>query len=120
MTMTRRGKTFRDLVNDAKTRIKEVTIDELKQWLSDKKDIVIVDVREQSDYAAGCVPGAVHCSRGVLELDIDDVVPDQNKTIITVCGGGSRSALAADTLQVMGYENVYSLAGGYKGWKQAE
>ena len=119
MTITRRGKTFRDLVTEAKSRIKEVSREDLKQWLADKNPVVI-DVREAADYEAGHVPGAVHCSRGVLELDINEIAPDQDALIVTVCGGGSRSALAADTLQVMGYGNVYSLAGGYKGWKQGE
>ena len=120
MTMTRRGKTFRDLVTEAKSRINEVSIDELKHWLAENKKLVVVDVREKEDYEAGCVPGAVHCSRGMLELDIEDVVPDQDTLIVTCCGGGSRSALAADVLQVMGYGNVYSLAGGYKSWKQSQ
>lgn len=115
---TWRGKTFRDLVTDAKGRIQEVSADTLRQWQAEGKDVVILDVREASDYQQGHIPGAVNVPRGALELDIDEVVPNQDKVIVTYCGGGSRSALAADTLQVMGYSQVYSLANGYRGWIQ--
>ncbi len=114
----RRGKSFKDLVQDAKGRIREISADEIRQWQAAGKPFVLLDVREQEDFEKGAIPGAVHLSRGVLELDIDEVVPDQDKIIVAYCGGGSRSALAADTLQEMGYENVYSLAQGYRGWNQ--
>jgi rhodanese-related sulfurtransferase len=117
LPMARQGQTFQDLVRDAKTRIQEVTLAELMQWREDGQPLVVLDVREMQDFEAGHIPAATHLSRGVLELDIDEVVPDQNARIVTYCGGGSRSALAADTLQVMGYRQVYSLAGGYRGWK---
>lgn len=120
MTMTRRGKTFQDLCADAKTRIKEITKAELQQWLTDKeagqKDFVLIDVREAAENANGALPGAIHVGRGVLELNIDEVVPNQDQTVVLYCGGGNRSALAADSLQQMGYDKVYSLIGGYRGW----
>lgn len=113
----KRGKTFKDLVGEAKGRIREVTTEELKQWQAQGKAFALLDVRETDDFQNGHIEGATHLSRGMLELDIDDVVPDQDTLIVTYCGGGSRSALAADTLQEMGYDNVFSLAGGYRGWK---
>lgn len=119
MTATRRGMSFQDLCTDAKSRIKEITKPELQQWLVDKevgKDFVLVDVREAAENEKGAIPGAVHCSRGVLELNIDDVVPDQDQTVVLYCGGGNRSALSAEMLQKMGYTNVLSLAGGWRGW----
>ncbi|MBX2861868.1 MAG: hypothetical protein KTR14_11590 [Vampirovibrio sp.] len=118
MPQTWRGKTFRDLVNDAKATIDEVDQATFRQWLADQKEMVVLDVREGADFQLGNIPGATHISRGILELEIDEVVPNQDKTIVAYCGGGSRSALAAQTLKAMGYENVYSLAGGYKQWIQ--
>jgi rhodanese-related sulfurtransferase len=117
MEATRRGKTFRDLVTEAKGRIREITIDDLKQWQASGKKMTVIDVREPEDFAQGSIPGAVNVPRGLLELDIDDVVPDQDAEIVVYCGGGSRSALAADTLQVMGYGQAYSLAGGWRAWQ---
>ncbi len=119
MTTTQRGMTFHELCADAKTRIKEITKPELQQWLAEKavgQDFVLVDVREKEENEKGAIPGAVHCSRGVLELNIDDVVPNQDQTVVLYCGGGNRSALSADMLQKMGYTNVLSLAGGWRGW----
>jgi rhodanese-related sulfurtransferase len=115
-SQVRRGKNFKDLVVEAKQRIHEVDGPTLRQWLAEQKDLVVLDVREPSDYEGGHIQGAINIPRGLLELDIDEVVPDQDKTIVAYCGGGSRSALSADTLQVMGYGNVYSLAGGYRQW----
>ena len=118
MSVSSRGKTFQELVQEAKSRIREISQEELKQWLAENKDVVLLDVREPEDFKAGAIPGAVNLPRGILELEIDDVVPNQDKTVVAYCGGGSRSALAADTLQVMGYENVYSLQGGWRQWNQ--
>jgi sulfur-carrier protein adenylyltransferase/sulfurtransferase len=115
---TRRGKTFQDLVTEAKEHIQEVTPEELRTWQHQGKDIVILDVREPEDYSRGQIPGAVNIPRGMLELEIDELVPDQDKVVVAYCGGGSRSALAAETLQVMGYTNAYSLAKGFRGWNQ--
>lgn len=113
---TRRGKTFRQLVDEAKSQIKEVSQETVKAWMKENPDLVILDIREPEDFESGHIQGAINLSRGLIELDIDEVVPDQDKTIVTYCGGGSRSALAAQTLQVMGYDHVYSLTGGYRQW----
>lgn len=111
----RRGKSFRDLVNEAKTRIQEVSVEELQAWKTQGKPFLLLDIREPEDFAQGHVPGAVNIPRGILELEIDDLVNnDQDKLIVAYCGGGSRSALATDTLQTMGYSQVYSLAGGFR------
>lgn len=116
MTTTQRGKTFKDLVTEAKTRINEVSQEEFKEWHANNEDMVIIDVRESHNYSEGCIDRAISLSRGILELEIDEIVPNQDAKIVAYCGGGSRSALAADTLQVMGYNNVYSLAGGWRQW----
>lgn len=115
----RKGKTFRDLVNEAKTRIQEVDAATLRQWQTENPHLVIIDVREPEDFSHGHIQGAINVPRGLLELDIDEVIPEQNKIVVAYCGGGSRSALAADTLQIMGYDHVYSLAQGWRGWNQA-
>ncbi len=120
MTEARRGKTFRDLVNESKARIKETNPDEVRQWLKEERKIILLDVRESVDFAKDHIEGAVSVPRGILELEIDEVVPDQDAVVVTYCGGGSRSALAADTLQEMGYENVLSMAGGWRSWSQSE
>lgn len=116
---TRRGKRFAQLVQEAKGRIQEVSVDTLQQWQAEAKPMVIIDVREPEDYAKGHIPGARLIPRGELELDIDEQVPDQDTCIVLNCGGGSRSALAADTLQQMGYSAVYSLTGGWRAWSQS-
>jgi len=118
-TTTRRGKRFAQLVADAKTRIQELTIPQLKEWQASGKAFTLIDVREPSDYAEGHIDGAVSIPRGLLELALDDVVMDQDATVVLYCGGGSRSALAADTAQQMGYSNVLSLAGGWRSWEQS-
>lgn len=115
-TTTRRGKTFQDLVGEAKGRIREVTQDDFKQWLEQKKDMTILDIREPHDHSVNRIPGALNIPRGMLEVEIDESVPNQDQTVVLYCGGGSRSALAAQTLQEMGYTDVYSLQGGFKHW----
>lgn len=109
-------KTFKDLVADAKARITEIQPDELSRRMQARGAPVVIDVREAEDYARAHIAGALGLSRGVLELHIDERVPDTEAEIVLYCGGGSRSALAADTLQTMGYTNVKSLAGGFRGW----
>jgi rhodanese-related sulfurtransferase len=109
-------KTFQDFVADAKTRIQEMSAEDLKAWLDEGKAFTLVDTREESEYAAGRIADAVHVARGVLELKIDGVQPDRNAPIVAYCGGGNRSALVADVMQQMGYTNVYSLAGGWRNW----
>ena len=113
-------KGFQELVADAKKKITEIfPIDAASKTKS--SDAVIVDVREKDEWDDEHIPDAVHMSRGMLELEIEDKFPDRNTTIICHCGGGGgRSALAAESLQKMGYKNVRSMAGGFKAWKAAE
>jgi rhodanese-related sulfurtransferase len=108
---------FLKLVNDAKSRVKEVNIDEYQKMPSDGH--VLVDVREDNEWSAGHAAGAVHLSKGTIERDIETQVPDKSKTLVLYCGGGFRSALAGDALQQMGYQNVISLDGGWRAWNQA-
>ena len=110
---------FLDLVNDAKSRINESTADDVKRDNESGKEFVLVDTREESEWAAGHAAGAIHLGKGIIERDIESAVPDTSKKIVLYCGGGYRSALAADALQKMGYSNVYSLAGGWRAWKAA-
>jgi rhodanese-related sulfurtransferase len=108
---------FLKLVDDAKSRVREVTADETRRRIESGRAKVI-DVREESEWAAGHVQGAEYLGRGVLERDIELRVPDKNAELILYCGGGFRSALATDNLQKMGYTNVFSMAGGWRGWKE--
>jgi rhodanese-related sulfurtransferase len=112
------AKTWQDFVADAKTRIREVTQEELRQWIDQGKDMMLIDVREANDHAHSRIENSTNIPRGVLELEVDDTAPDRSRTIVTYCGGGGRSAMAADVLQQMGYRDVYSLQGGYKQWKE--
>lgn len=109
-------KSFQDLVAEAKTRIREVTIEDVKHMVAEGSDHVLVDIREESEWQGGHIPGAVHVARGVLELQLPRGLPDVDTPIVLYCGGGNRSALAADVLQVMGYRDVASMAGGWRGW----
>jgi rhodanese-related sulfurtransferase len=109
------AKTYRELVDEAKSRIKEVGVDEVKEMAG----TTIVDLREDKDWDEGHLPGALHVSRGVLESRVEKLLPDKDAPTVLYCGGGGRSALAADTLQEMGYTNVCSLAGGLRGWTAA-
>jgi len=113
------AKTFQDLVDDAKTRIREVTVDDVKGMLAARTPEVIVDIREESEWNKGHLPGATHLGRGVLEVKVDSVFPDKDTPLVLYCGGGRRSALAADVLQEMGYTNVRSMAGGWRAWAAA-
>lgn len=107
---------FVALVNDAKTRIRELGVDGYKGMLAAKEPHLLVDVREQSEWADGHAAGAMHLGKGVIERDIETAVPDKNIPLILYCGGGYRSALAADALQRMGYSNVFSLEGGWRAY----
>ncbi len=109
---------FVQLVEDAKARVKEATLDVLLEWQARDKPFRLVDVREDDEWRAGHASGAEHIGRGVLERDIVAQVPDKSETLVLYCGGGYRSALAADNLQRMGYREVWSLAGGWKAWRQ--
>ena len=106
---------FLKVVADAQTRIREISIDQTRAWLSQNPKIALLDVREDSEWSAGHAAQAVHLGRGVLERDLEKRFPDMNTEIILYCGGGFRSALACDAAQKMGYRNVHSLIGGYKG-----
>lgn len=105
---------FLQIVNDAKSRVKEETTTEAMEHLEANKGARLVDVREDDEWRAGHVQGAVHLGKGVIERDVERVFPDKNVELHLYCGGGYRSALAADNLQKMGYKNVYSVDGGFK------
>ena len=110
---------FLQIVNESRKRVRETSVDEVKARLDRNEKFILVDVREESEFAKDHLPGAIHLSKGVIERDIEKKVPDLNAPIVLYCGGGYRSALACDNLQRMGYTNVYSLAGGWKAWKEA-
>lgn len=105
---------FLALVDDAKSRIKQIDIDKYKQMVSKGEEHILVDVREESEWNAGHVMGAMHLSKGVIERDIETKVPDKATPLVLYCGGGFRSALSAEALQKMGYSNVISLDGGWR------
>ena len=109
---------FQKLVAEAKKHITEISPQDAAAKLN-SGDAIVVDVRDKDEWDEGHIPGATHMSRGTIELDIEEKVPDSNAMIICHCGGGGRSALAAETLQKMGYKNVHSMAGGLKAWKAA-
>ncbi len=108
---------FLKLVNDAKSRVKETDMAGYKKMLADGAKPVLIDTREDSEWAAGHAAGAVHLGKGVIERDIETVVPDKTRTMVLYCGGGFRSALAADALQQMGYTQVISLDGGWRAYQ---
>lgn len=107
---------FLDLVNSMRPHVQEVDTDTVFQWQQDGKDFTLIDVREDHEWAKGRLPEAIHLGKGIIERDIKKVVPNKDKCIVLQCGGGSRSILAAQNLQLMGYTNVYSLAGGWRDW----
>ena len=107
---------FLQLVDDAKRRIRQFAIDEFLSRLQAGERYILIDVREDAEWARGHLPGANHLGRGILERDIELAIPEKDAPIVLYCGGGYRSALAADNLQKMGYSNVASLDGGWRGW----
>jgi len=109
---------FLQIVNDAKQRVRELTVDDVKAKLDRGEKFLLVDVREESEYAADHLPGAIHLGKGIIERDIESRVPDQKTPLVLYCGGGFRSALAADNLQKMGYTNVISMDGGIRDWRE--
>ncbi|HWP39953.1 MAG TPA: rhodanese-like domain-containing protein [Tepidisphaeraceae bacterium] len=117
--MAKHSPRFLQIVNDAKSRIRELSVQEVQRKLDSGQTFHLVDVREESEWAAGHLPGAVHLGKGIIERDIETKIPDTSAEIVLYCGGGFRSALAADNLQKMGYTNVYSMDGGFRGWKDA-
>lgn len=109
---------FLAIVDDARKRVRETNVDDVKRRLDRGEQITLIDVREESEYAADHLPGAIHIGKGILERDIETKVPDTSRELILYCGGGFRSALAADNLQKMGYRNVISMDGGIRGWRE--
>jgi rhodanese-related sulfurtransferase len=110
---------FLKVVKDAKTRIKEEDYREIKKKLDAGEKMILVDTREDNEWARGHVPNAMHLSKGIIERDIEAAIPDKEATVVLYCGGGYRSALAADNLQKMGYRNVISMDGGWRGWTES-
>lgn len=110
---------FLKLVNDSKSRIREVTVAETRERIAANKGVRLIDVREDNEWELGRAAGSIHLGKGIIERDIEAGVPDKTTEVILYCGGGFRSALAADVLQQMGYTNVYSMAGGWKAWKDS-
>jgi len=118
--MAKHSPGFLKLVQETKPRIRECNVQDVKKKLDRGEKFHLIDVREESEWAAGHLPKAMHLGKGVIERDIEEEIPDHAAPIVLYCGGGFRSALAADNLQKMGYTNVISMDGGYRGWKEAK
>jgi len=110
---------FLKVVNDAKSRINEVNVADTRERMASNPDTKLIDVREDNEWDAAHAAGAIHLGKGIIERDIEATVPDKSTELILYCGGGYRSALAADVLQTMGYTNVWSMAGGWKAWQES-
>jgi len=110
---------FLKLVNDAKSRIREVSVAQTQERIKANSDARLIDVREDNEWADDHAAGAIHLGKGIIERDIESQVPDKSTELILYCGGGYRSALVADVLQNMGYTNAFSMAGGWKEWKDS-
>jgi rhodanese-related sulfurtransferase len=110
---------FLKLVEDAKSRVRELTVDDVKKKLDRGERFHLIDVREESEWAKGHLPHAEYLGKGIIERDVESRIPDTGAEIVLYCGGGFRSALAADALQKMGYTNVASMDGGWRGWHDA-
>lgn len=117
--MAKHAPRFLKLVEDAKKEIRETTVEAVKPRLDRGDKFVLVDVREESEWAAGHLPKAVHLGKGIIERDIEQAIPDTNAEVIVYCGGGFRSALTAESLMKMGYRNVISMDGGFRAWHEA-
>ena len=109
---------FLKIVDDAKTRVRETNVEEVKKKIDGGDKFILIDVREESEFAKDHLPGAIHLGKGIIERDIEARVPDLNAEMVLYCGGGFRSALAADNLQKMGYTNVISMDGGIRDWRE--
>ncbi len=109
---------FLKLVDDAKSRVREVSVGDTQQRMRENTHAKLIDVREDKEWEAAHAAGAIHLGKGIIERDIETTVPDKNTELILYCGGGYRSALAGDALQRMGYTNVFSMAGGWKAWQE--
>ena len=110
---------LKQLVDEAKKNIREIDVNELKRMQKSGQPFTLIDVRDHPEVANGMIPGARHLTRGMLEVNIDQITTDKNGPLVLYCGGGTRSALAADNLRKMGFKDVMSLAGGWKGWKES-
>ena len=110
---------FLAIVNDARSRIQECTVADVESWQTANETFRLVDVREESEWDRDHLPGAEHLGKGIIERDVEEKIPDPSEKIVLYCGGGYRSALAADNLQKMGYTNVISMDGGFRDWKEA-
>jgi len=110
---------FLKVVDDAKSRVREVSAADTQQRMRDNSEVKLIDVREDKEWEAAHAAGAIHLGKGIIERDIETTVPDKNTELILYCGGGYRSALAADSLQRMDYTNVFSMAGGWRAWNEA-
>lgn len=110
---------FLKIVNDAKSRVPEVTVDQVRQMQAAKEKFEFIDCREDNEWTAGRAAGSKHLGKGIIERDIEKAVPDPNAKVVIYCGGGFRSALAGDALKKMGYTNVLSMAGGIRAWREA-
>ena len=115
--MVQHSARFLQIVDDARSRIKETNVDTVKQRLDRGEKLFLIDVREESEFAKDHLPGATHLGKGIIERDIEERVPNLATELILYCGGGYRSALAADNLQKMGYRNILSMNGGIRGWR---
>ena len=113
------AKRFLEIVDEARRHIEETTVQQVKARLDLGERFHLVDVREENEWQAGHLPGAIHLGKGVIERDIEGCIPDLDAEIVLYCGGGFRSALAAESLQKMGYTRVISMDGGFRGWKEA-
>jgi len=109
---------FLQLVQETRARVHEVTVDDVRAMLDRSETFHLIDVREESEYARDHLPGAVHLGKGIIERDVEESIPDTKAPLVLYCGGGFRSALAADNLQKMGYTNVLSMDGGIRGWRE--
>jgi rhodanese-related sulfurtransferase len=116
--MAKHSPRFEQLCREVKDRVRELTVDDVKKKLDAKEKFHLVDVREESEWAKDHLPGATYLGKGVIERDIEKTIPQNDAPIVLYCGGGFRSALAADNLQKMGYTNVWSMDGGIRGWRE--
>jgi rhodanese-related sulfurtransferase len=117
--MKKHAPRFLAIVQDSKKRVREMTVDQVKEKMNRGEQFHLIDVREESEWNQDHLPGAIHLGKGIIERDIENKIPDPESEIVLYCGGGFRSALAAENLQRMGYKNVISMDGGYSGWKNA-
>ena len=109
---------FLKLVGEAKNKIKQTTPEEVIKRINNGENLLLVDTREDNEWEKGHIAGAIHLGKGIIERDIEARIPDKNKEVVLYCGGGFRSALSADNLQKMGYNNVVSMNGGWRRWKE--